>query len=102
MAKYALGVDFGTESARALLVDVRTTAEFNAQHLTNAVNSPLDQITQSLPDRVPDKSQVILLHCRTGRRSALAEKQLRALGYTNAFNVGGYEQAERIVRSLGQ
>lgn len=81
----------------ALLVDVRTVAEYNAGHLTNAVNIPLDQVTEILPQRVPDKSKVVLLHCRSGRRSGMAEKQLRALGYTNVFNVGSYGQAENLV-----
>jgi phage shock protein E len=81
----------------ALLVDVRTVAEYNAQHLTNAINIPLSEIKDTLPRRVPDKSKVFLLHCRSGRRSGIAEQQLRALGYTNAFNIGPYEQAEKIV-----
>ena len=83
----------------ALLVDVRTVAEFNAKHLTNAVNIPLDDIQLTLPKRVPDKGQVILLHCRSGRRSGIAEQQLRGLGYTNVFNVGSFEQAEKLVKS---
>ena len=86
----------------ALLVDVRTVEEFNAGHLTNAVNIPLDQIKEALPRRVPDKSQVLLLHCRSGRRSGIAEKELRALGYTNAFNLGSYQQAEKIVSGKPQ
>jgi len=86
----------------ALLVDVRTVEEFNAKHLTNAVNIPLDGIKEALPRRVPDKSKVLLLHCRSGRRSGIAEEQLRALGYTNAFNIGGYEQAEKIVSGKPQ
>lgn len=81
----------------ALLVDVRTVAEYNTAHLTNAINIPLDQIEQELPRRVPDKGQVVLLHCRSGRRSGVAEQQLRALGYTNVFNVGSYGQAEKLV-----
>jgi len=81
----------------ALLVDVRTVAEYNAGHLTNAVNIPLGEIKETLPRRVPDKSKVLLLHCRSGRHSGIAEQQLRALGYTNAFNIGPYEQAEKIV-----
>jgi phage shock protein E len=83
----------------ALLVDVRTVAEYNSGHLTNAINIPLDQVQQALPRRVPDKSQVVLLHCRSGQRSGRAEQQLRALGYTNAFNVGSYSQAEELVKS---
>ena len=81
----------------ALLVDVRTVEEFNAKHLTNAVNVPLDELKAKLPRRVIDKSRVLLLYCRSGRRSGLAEQQLRALGYTNSFNIGSYEQAGKVV-----
>lgn len=81
----------------AVLVDVRTVEEFKARHLTNAINIPLNNLKATLPDRVPDKSQTVLLHCRSGRRSAIAERQLRTLGYTNAINIGSYEQAEEIV-----
>jgi phage shock protein E len=82
----------------ALLVDVRTIAEYNGGHLPNAVNIPLDEIPQAFPRRVPDKSQGVLLHCRSGRRSGMAEQQLHALGYTNAFNIGSYAQAEELVK----
>jgi len=81
----------------ALLVDVRSVQEFNAGHLNNAVNIPLDELKRVLPSRVPDKSQTLLLHCRSGRRSGIAEQQLRVMGYTNAINIGSYQRAEKIV-----
>jgi len=40
------------------------------------------------------------LHCRSGRRSAAAEKELRSIGYTNAFNIGSYQQAEKLVEAI--
>ena len=86
----------------ALVVDVRTVEEFKSGHLTNAVNIPLDEIKEALPRRVPDKSKVLLLPCRSGRRSGIAEQELRGLGYTNAFNIGSYEQAEKIVKGGAQ
>jgi phage shock protein E len=81
----------------ALLVDVRTVQEFQTRHLTNAVNIPLGEIKETLPSRVPNKDQSLLLYCRTGRRSGIAEQELRGIGYTNVFNLGSYEQAEKIV-----
>lgn len=83
--------------AGAVLVDVRTVGEFNDRHLTNAVNIPLDELAEKTPRIVRDKGRVLLLHCRSGRRSGLAEKKLRDMGYTNAFNIGSYRQAETIV-----
>jgi phage shock protein E len=84
----------------AMLVDVRTPEEFQAKHLPQAINIPLAELAVRLPQEVPDKGRVILLHCRSGARSARAEQQLRALGYTNVFNLGSYSAAEKIVRGL--
>jgi phage shock protein E len=81
----------------ALVIDVRTPAEFNQGHLPGAINLPLDGIEASLPRRVQDKSQVLLLHCQSGMRSATAGKKLNALGYANAFNLGSYSRAAQIV-----
>lgn len=84
----------------ALLVDVRTAGEFSAGHLPGAVNIPLDRIADTIPSRVPDKNQVLLLHCRSGRRSGIAVTQLRALGYQNVFNIGSYGQAKALLRDI--
>jgi phage shock protein E len=80
----------------ALLIDVRTAGEFSAGHLTNAINIPLDQLKQVLPRRVPDQGEALLLYCRSGRRSGIAERELRWLGYTNVFNLGSLDQARQI------
>ncbi len=81
----------------ALLVDVRTPSEFNSGHLPNAVNVPLDQIEMKLPRRLKDKNQPVLLHCQSGMRSGVAMKKLKSLGYANAFNLGSYGRAARMV-----
>jgi rhodanese-related sulfurtransferase len=81
----------------ALVIDVRTAGEFNAGHLLNAINLPLDEIETSLPRRVEDKNQVMLLHCQAGGRSSQARKKLTALGYVNAYNLGSYNRATQIV-----
>ena len=81
----------------ALVIDVRTLGEFNSRHLTNAINIPLDEINSVLPQRVKNKNQVLLLHCASGMRSGMAKNKLNAMGYTNAFNLGSYGRAEKIV-----
>lgn len=86
----------------AMVVDVRTVQEFNTQHLTNVVNIPLGEVKEKFPGVVTNKSDVVLLHCRSGRRSGTAEKELRALGYTNVFNIGSYEKAEKLLRESGR
>jgi phage shock protein E len=81
----------------ALLIDVRTAGEFASRHLPNAINLPLDEIESSLPRRVKDKNQAILLHCQSGMRSGAAKSKLNGLGYANAFNLGSYARAAQIV-----
>lgn len=83
----------------ALVVDVRTPGEFSSGHLKGAINLPLDGIESTLPRRVKDKNQVLLLHCQSGTRSGIAAKKLTGIGYANAFNIGSYGRAARIVSS---
>ena len=52
----------------ALVIDVRTVEEFNAKRLTNVINIPLAEVKVKFPGVVTNKSDVVLLHCRTGRR----------------------------------
>jgi len=81
----------------ALVIDVRSAAEFSSGHLPNAINLPLEEIETALPRRVKDKNQVLLLHCQSGMRSGMAKTKLAGLGYANAFNLGSYARAMRIV-----
>jgi len=81
----------------ALVIDVRSAGEFSSGHLDKAINIPLDEIETALPKRVKDKNQVLLLHCASGMRSGMAKSKLIGMGYTNAFNLGSYGRAEKIV-----
>ena len=94
-----------TEQAReyleagALLVDVRTAEEFAARNVPGAVNIPLNVVKSNITNYVAEKSEVVLLHCRSGRRSGIAQKELTAMGYLNVFNIGSFEQAEKVTSS---
>jgi phage shock protein E len=81
----------------ARVVDVRTVEECKTNSLTNVVNIPLDVVKTKFPTLITNKSELVLLHCRTGRRSGIAETELRALGYTNVFNIGSFEKAQKIL-----
>ena len=81
----------------ALVVDVREAGEYRGGHLPKAVNIPLGELRNSLPRRVTDKNQVLLLHCLSGTRSGIAKRQLKGMGYTNVFNLGSYGRAEKIL-----
>ena len=84
-------------AAGALVIDVRSPEEFRVGHVPNAINIPLGELRESLPRRVKDKSQVLLLHCLSGGRSGIAKHQLKGLGYPNVFNLGSYGRAKQIV-----
>ena len=86
----------------ALVIDVRSPGEFNSGHLPVAINIPLDEIETVLPQRVTNKNQVLLLHCQSGMRSGMAKSKLKSLGYPNAFNLGSYGRAQKIVGDRGQ
>ena len=83
----------------ALVIDVRSPGEFSSGHMPRAINMPLPQIETLVARQVPDKSQVLLLHCQSGARSGTARRKLAALGYTNVYNLGSYDRAARIVGS---
>lgn len=73
----------------AIILDVRTQPEFDEEHIPNAVLLPGNEIAQRAEQVLPDKEQTILVYCRSGRRSALAAKELVDLGYTNVYDFGG-------------
>ena len=81
----------------ALVIDVRTPGEFASGHLPKAISMPLDEIESRIARHVPDKNKVLLLHCQSGMRSGVAKRKLRAMGYTQAFNLGSLSRAAQIV-----
>lgn len=81
----------------AIVIDVRTRGEFAAGHLPTAINLPLQDIESLLPRRIQDKNKLLLLHCQSGMRSALAVKRLTNMGYTRVYNLGSYTRAEQLM-----
>ena len=72
-----------------IILDVRRPDEFAAGHIPNAINVPNETIgTAELPE-LPDKDQLIMVYCRSGRRSKEAAEKLVKLGYTNIVEFGG-------------
>lgn len=72
-----------------LLVDVRTKEEFEEGHIPGAINLPVEEIGDSQPQLLPNKDQVLLLYCRSGRRSQEAANKLANMGYTKVYEFGG-------------
>lgn len=72
-----------------VILDVRRPDEFAAGHIPNAINVPNETIgTDEIPE-LPDKDQLIMVYCRSGRRSKEASEKLVKLGYTNIVEFGG-------------
>ena len=72
-----------------IILDVRRADEFAAGHIPNAINVPNETIgTDEIPE-LPDKDQLIMVYCRSGRRSKEASEKLVNLGYTNIVEFGG-------------
>ncbi len=72
-----------------IILDVRTKEEFDAGHIPEAVNIPVETIGDKEPEELPDKDQLLLIYCRSGNRSKQASEKLVELGYTNILEFGG-------------
>lgn len=72
-----------------VILDVREADEFTQGHIKNAIQLSYTEIETKAEELLPDKEQLILIYCRSGRRSAIAASSLVSLGYTNIKDFGG-------------
>ena len=72
-----------------IILDVRTPEEFAAGHIAGAILIPDYEIGEKAESILTDKDQLILVYCRSGRRSKNAANALATLGYTNIKDFGG-------------
>ena len=72
-----------------VIVDVRRQDEFDEGHIPGAICIHYESITDSMPPELPDLEQIILIYCRSGRRSKEAAQKLFDMGYTNVYEFGG-------------
>lgn len=72
-----------------IILDVRTQEEYDQGHIPGAILIPDTEIKAKAEDVLTDKEQMILVYCRSGRRSKLAAETLVELGYTNIKEFGG-------------
>ena len=72
-----------------IILDVRSREEYDQGHIPGAILIPDTEIEAKAADLLPDKDQLILVYCRSGRRSKLAAQSLADLGYTNIREFGG-------------
>ena len=72
-----------------IILDVREQDEYDTLHIPGAILIPYTQIEEKAKGMLPDKGQLILVYCRSGRRSKIAAETLVELGYTNIKEFGG-------------
>lgn len=73
----------------AIILDVRSGAEFAGGHIQGAINIPVHSLSTNL-NRLKNKETTIITCCASGMRSASAKSLLKAKGYTNVYNGGAW------------
>ena len=72
-----------------IIIDAREQDEYDEGHIPGAVLIPYGEIADRAENELPDKDQLILVYCRSGRRSKIAAEELVKLGFTNVKEFGG-------------
>lgn len=72
-----------------VIVDVRREDEYAEGHIPGAILIPNESIVDTPPEELPDFDQIILIYCRSGRRSKEAAQKLADMGYINVYEFGG-------------
>lgn len=72
-----------------VIIDARTQEEFAEGHIEGAILIPEYEVADRAEKELPDKEQLILVYCRSGRRSKIASEKLVNSGYTNVKEFGG-------------
>ena len=72
-----------------IIIDARTQSEYDEGHIPGAILIPEYEIADRAEKELPNKDQLILVYCRSGRRSKIAAEELVKLGYTNVKEFGG-------------
>ena len=76
---------------KPIVVDVRSLEEYNEGHIPNAISVPLETIENEAETKMKNKDDLILVYCRSGRRSREAALRLIEKGYTNVIDFGGIQ-----------
>lgn len=77
------------EESDYIIVDAREQSEYDEAHIKGAIVIPYTSIENEAAEKLPDKDQLILVYCRSGRRSKIAAQSLANMGYTNVKEFGG-------------
>lgn len=77
------------DGAFPIVLDVRTTMEYNLGHYPGAVHIPTAALAEEVETRLPDKATPILVYCNTGQRSRYAADMLKKMGYETVRYITG-------------
>ena len=83
-----------TKETKPIIIDNRTESEYNSGHIEGAKLIPYDVIADKIKEVAPNKDAQIILYCRSGRRSGIAQQTLKSMGYKNVENYGGMQMAK--------
>ena len=77
------------EEGGVTIVDVRRIDEYQEGHIPGAILASNETILTEAASLLPDKNAILLVYCRSGRRSAEAAQKLVSLGYLHVYDFGG-------------
>ncbi len=71
------------------IIDVREVYEFEESKIPTAINIPLGNITVQIAELEHLKNEELIMQCRSGHRSGIAQQILMSAGFTNVKNLEG-------------
>ena len=77
----------------AIVLDVRSKGEFEGGHIKNAINIPVEQLSNNL-SKLKDKNKCVICCCASGMRSGTAKRILESNGYKAVVNGGGWHSLQ--------
>lgn len=76
------------KTSKPVILDVRTSGEYNSGKIKGALNIPLNELVSRAPKELKQLDKEIIVYCLSGSRSKLASKILSKLGYTSVYDFG--------------
>lgn len=71
----------------AILVDVRSSEEYDEKHISGSLSVPYDSI-EKIEEEVPSKDKILIVYCSSGNRSKKAKEELKSMGYKTVYDMG--------------
>jgi len=88
-AKAAAMIQDNWKNDKFVVIDVRTSKEFEENHIDGAINIDFDSASPQAEIRYFDRSAIYLLYCRAGNRSSRALEIMKSMGFTRVAHIAG-------------